>query len=256
MKSNKLIIKTIPGIPEIEAGTDLAQAIIQATTTSGNDLQDGDIVCLAQKIVSKAEDRIVDLASVEPSQPALELAREVGKDPRLAELILSESRGVIAKKPGVVIVEHSCGVILANAGIDHSNVCASGQQELVLLLPEDPDSSARIIHERLKKITHKHIGIIITDSIGRPWRLGTVGIAIGCAGLMALRDLRGRRDMHGRLLMVSETADADSLASAACLLMGEADEATPVVLIRGHYARSSGQGARNLLRDRCQDLFR
>lgn len=256
MKNHTLLLQALANIPRIEAGDDLTRLIIRVTVDSDNELRDGDILCLAQKIISKAEGRVVDLAEVSPSQHAKTLALEIGKDPRLVELILSESQEIIACKPGVIIVEHHCGVILANAGIDHSNVNDPGGKDVVLLLPKDPDASAKLIHDRLKTLTNKHIGVIITDSIGRPWRLGTVGLAIGSAGIQTLRDLRGHRDMFGHELRVSETADADSLASAACLLMGEADEATPIVLIRGYNARVMDQGARHLLRDKTQDLFR
>ncbi len=236
---------------------DLARIMAQALTASGNALHDGDILCLAQKIVSKAEDRFVELASVTPSRQARELAHKVDKDPRLIELVLAESREIIALRPGLIIVEHNSGVILANAGIDHSNIGnADDGGERVLLLPRDPDASARALRESLLRITGKQVGILVTDSIGRPWRLGSVGVAIGAAGFQTLRDLRGRHDMYDRRLLVSETADADALAAAACLMMGEADEATPVVLIRGYPVSPSGQGARCLLRDKSQDLFR
>ncbi len=256
MSIPSLTLMPLPGVPEVEPGADLAQLVIDAVTEAGRRLERGDVLCVAQKIVSKAEDRMVDLTTVTPSPRALELASRVDKDPRLVELILAESERIVACKPGVVVVEHRSGVILANAGIDHSNVGGNDAAERVLLLPEDANASARRLRGQLRERTGAGIGVIITDSVGRPWRLGTVGIALGCAGIPALRDLRGRRDRHGRLLRVSETADADSLAAAACLLMGEADEALPLVLIRGYPFRDEEQDAATLLRDASGDLFR
>ncbi len=256
MSIRSLTLFPLPGVPEVEPGADLAQLVIDAVAEAGQRLDRGDVLCVAQKIVSKAEGRIIELATVTPSSRALELAPRVDKDPRLVELILAESESIVACKPGVIVVEHRSGVILANAGIDHSNVGGSDSAERVLLLPEDANASARRLREQLRERIGAGIGVIITDSVGRPWRLGTVGIALGCSGIPALRDLRGRRDRHGRLLRVSETADADSLASAACLLMGEADEALPLVLIRGYPFRDEEQDAATLLRDASGDLFR
>ncbi|RME34631.1 MAG: coenzyme F420-0:L-glutamate ligase [Gammaproteobacteria bacterium] len=251
-----LSLYPLPGVPEVSPGADLAGLLIEALANAGLSLEEGDVVCVAQKIVSKAEWRVVDLSTVTPSPRALELAPRVDKDPRLVELILAESRRVVAFRTGVIVVEHKSGVILANAGIDHSNVGGGDAAEQVLLLPEDANASARRLRDALRDRTGIAAGVIITDSVGRPWRLGTTGIALGAAGIPALRDLRGRTDLHGRPLRVSESADADSLAAAGCLLMGEADEGVPLVLIRGYPYRDEAQTAAALLRDEGDDLFR
>lgn len=256
MASKELTFLAIDNIPHIKEGDDLCTIIIHALTGSDNELQEGDVLCLAQKIVSKSEGRVVNLTSVSPSNEAIRIAEMIEKDPRLVELILAESKEIVAIKKGVIIVEHNSGVILANAGIDHSNVDNSVDGENVLLLPTDPDASAKQIHTSFKNRLKIHIGIIITDSVGRPWRLGTVGIAIGSYGINVLNDLRGNKDMYGRRLLVSETAGADSLASASCLVMGEAGEATPVILVRGYSAQWPQQVAHTLLRPVADDMFR
>jgi coenzyme F420-0:L-glutamate ligase/coenzyme F420-1:gamma-L-glutamate ligase len=191
---------------------------------------------------------------VEPSPRARDIATRANKDPRVVELILRESRSVIRVANGVIITEHNTGLILANAGIDRSNL--PGSDSAALLLPVDSDASASRLRERLHQEFGVRLGIIVTDSIGRPWRLGTVGTAIGCAGVVALNDLRGQSDLFGRQLQVSEVAVADSLAAAAVLAMGEAAEGTPVVLIRGADALDRGQTARSALRPAAEDLFR
>jgi coenzyme F420-0:L-glutamate ligase/coenzyme F420-1:gamma-L-glutamate ligase len=260
MTTLSLSLNAIPNIPLIKPNDDLANIILHALTSSGNEPEDDDIIAIAQKIVSKSEGCIVDLAMVKPSARAIKLAQEINKDPRQIELVLSESKEIIAYKPGVIIVEHHSGVILANAGIDHSNVVSNTDntenKEVVCLLPKDANKSAKRLKKEIESICNKNIGIIITDSIGRPWRMGTTGVAIGSAGIETLRDLRGNKDMFGHELMVSETADADSLASAACLLMGEGDDATPVVLIRGYKTVISNQDTRQLLRPKDEDMFR
>ncbi len=245
----------IPGIPLVEPGANLAGLIASALRAAGEIPTAGDVVAVAQKIVSKAEGRIVYLATVEPSPRAHEIAGQANKDPRVMELILRESRAVIRVSPGVIITEHNTGVILANAGIDRSNL--QGSDDAALLLPEDPDASAARLRNELQQEFGVGLGIIVTDSIGRPWRLGTVGTAIGCAGVLALHDLRGQADLFGRQLQVSEVAVADSLAAAAVVMMGEAAEGTPVVLIRGANAGDDrGQTARAALRPANEDLFR
>mgnify|MGYP003571074817 CR=1 FL=1 len=256
MPPASLSLSVIRDIPLVRTGDDLAAIILQAMSSCGHEFENNDIIAIAQKIVSKAQGRIVNLAEVTPSKEAVRLAREINKDPRQIELVLTESKSVIACKPGVIIVEHHTGVILANAGIDHSNVSADSEGEYVSLLPEDSNRSAGDIKQAIESRCGKKIGVLITDSIGRPWRLGTTGIALGSAGILPLRDLRGNRDMFGHELMVSETADADSLASAACLLMGEADNATPVVLIRGFECIDTQLDSRQLLRPEKEDLFR
>lgn len=249
-----LSVYPVTGLPEIEPGADLAVSIASALRGANLQPGNGDVLAIAQKIVSKAEDRFVDLRTVTPSPAAEQLAGQTDKDPRAVELILRESRRVVRHSPGVIIVEHRLGIILANAGIDRSNV--GGDEDVVLLLPEDPDVSARHLKAALEARLGVRLGIIITDSVGRPWRLGTTGIAIGCAGLTALEDLRGDKDRRGRVLQVAEVATADCTAGAAALVMGEGAEGVPVVLVRGLDAAESGQSAKTLLRPADEDLFR
>jgi coenzyme F420-0:L-glutamate ligase / coenzyme F420-1:gamma-L-glutamate ligase len=251
-------VQLIPlrGVPLIEPGTNLVSLICELTENQGPALRDGDVVVLAQKIVSKAEGRYVDLAAIEPGEQALALATQVQKDARLVEVILNESRQVLRQRPGVLIVEHKLGFVLANAGVDQSNVDPERGEKPVLLLPEDPDRSARLLHEGLRRKLGKNIAVVINDSLGRAWRQGTVGIALGAAGLPALADLRGRPDLYGRPLQVSETGFADEIAAAASLLMGQADEATPIIVVRGLTWSAKPSSAAQLLRDPKEDLFR
>jgi coenzyme F420-0:L-glutamate ligase/coenzyme F420-1:gamma-L-glutamate ligase len=245
----------VPGVPLVQPGDDLAALIGAALRAAGLTPQAGDLVAVAQKIVSKAEGCSVRLAEVTPSAEAEDIATRANKDPRVVELILRESRAVLRVSPGVIIVEHRSGIVLANAGIDRSNIEAS--DERALLLPADADASAARLRAELQREFGVALGVVITDSIGRAWRLGTVGIAIGCAGIKALNDLRGQSDMFGRTLQVSEVAVADSIAAAAVLAMGEAAEGTPLVLVRGAGAGAdSGQTARDALRPAAEDLFR
>ena len=217
---------------------------------------DDDVVVIAQKIVSKAEGRYVDLATIEPGEQALALSTQVQKDARLVEVILKESRKVLRHRPGVLIVEHKLGFVLANAGVDQSNVDPQHGVKPVLLLPEDPDGSAQRLHEGLRTQLGKNIAVVINDSLGRAWRLGTVGVALGAAGFPALSDLRGRTDLYGRPLQVSEIGFADEIAAAASLLMGQAAEATPIVIVRGLRWSAKASSAAQLLRDPDEDLFR
>ena len=251
-----LTLTALHGVPTIEEGADLAAVIGAAAERSEVALRDGDVLVLAQKIVSKAEGRRVRLASVTPSPRARELARTVDKDPRLVELILAESEEVLRARPGVIIVVHRLGFVLANAGIDASNVEAVDGEESVLLLPADPDASAERLRQGLRAATGAELGVVINDSFGRAWRLGTTGTAIGIAGLPGLVDLRGRPDRTGRALRVTEIGAADELAAAASLLMGQADEGRPVIHVRGFpYAPRTGRAA-ELLRPKQLDLFR
>lgn len=242
--------------PLVEPGDDLAQLLVEALQRQSLTLQAGDVLVLAQKIVSKAEGRYVRLADVEPSAEALALAERADKDPRQAELILRESNEVLRARPGVVIVEHRNGYIHANAGIDKSNIHHEDGDPRVLLLPEDPDRSARQLREAL----HRRLGtapqVIINDSAGRAWRNGTVGIAIGTAGLQPLFNQVGEQDLFGNTLEVTEAAVADELAAAASLVMGQAAEGCPVVLARGAGLAEADTGSRSLLRDRALDMFR
>jgi coenzyme F420-0:L-glutamate ligase/coenzyme F420-1:gamma-L-glutamate ligase len=246
----------IPGVPAIAPGDDLAALIAERLERAEIPLLDGDVVVLAQKIVSKAEGRIVDLADVTPSPQAETLAREVEKDPRLVEVILSESRRVVRRRPNVLIVEHRLGFVMANAGVDQSNVAPEDGRERVLLLPLDPDASAERLRADLYVRTGRDVGIVINDSFGRAWRRGTVGIAVGCAGIAALLDKRGDPDLFGRTLRVTLVAVADEIAAAASLLMGQADEGRPIVIVRGALPRGAAQPAAALVRSPEEDMFR
>ena len=237
----------------VRHGNDLCRIVLDALEAEEIWLRDNDVVVIAQKIVSRAEGRSVVLADITPSAQAMDLAQRSGKDPRLAELILSESEEVVRARPGVVIVRHRLGLVLANAGIDHSNVPGL-PGESVLLLPQDPDASAARLREGIAKQAKVNVGVLIIDSIGRAWRLGTVGTAIGAAGVTALADLRGAKDLNGRTLEASEVGVADELAAAASLVMGQADEGTPIVVVRGF--KTSGVGtARDLIRPLQLDMF-
>ena len=252
----QLILSVVPGIPLINVGDDLGAIVIEAIEGANIAVQEGDIVVVAQKVVSKAQGRYVDLADVVPSSRAVEMAGRTGKDPRLVEVILSESVRVVRERPGLLIVEHRLGFVAANAGVDRSNVGAFADREVVLLLPEEPDLAARELRAQWEAHFKKPLGVIISDSFGRPWRQGTVGVALGAAGIPALNDLRGRPDLFGRRLEVSETALADEVASAASLLMGQADEGHPVVLVSGLGPLGSELPARALIRPSAKDLFR
>ncbi|HVS13885.1 MAG TPA: coenzyme F420-0:L-glutamate ligase [Thermoanaerobaculia bacterium] len=251
-----LTLVPLAGLPRVEPGDDLAALLLAGLERAGETLRDGDVLALAQKIVSKAEGRFVALAEVSPSARARELAAVVDKDPRVVELILRESRQVVRAVPGVLVVEHRLGFLLANAGIDHSNVEQEGAGERVLLLPADSDRSAAALRERLRGETGADVGVVIVDSWGRPWRLGTVGFAIGVAGLPALVDLRGALDLEGRPLQVTEVGHADQIAAAASILFGQAAEGIPAVLLRGLPALRGESPASALLRPRDKDLFR
>jgi len=251
-----LILTALPGIPEIVRGAELAQLLAAAILRAGKTLESGDVVVIAQKIVSKAEGRQVRLAEVTPSPRALELARTVDKDPRLVELMLGESREVLRAKPGVLIVEHRLGFVMASAGIDQSNVPCRDGEEVALLLPADPDESARRIQQGLRDGCGIAVGVLIIDSFGRAWRNGVTGVAIGVAGVPALVDLRGRPDRDGRPLRVTQVAAADELAAAASLLMGQSDEGCPAVLARGFPYAARPSSAAELKRPRAEDLFR
>lgn len=254
MGSKRLEALAVDGIPLVQPGDDLGALIITAIEQNRLTPAQGDVVVVAQKIVSKAENRIVKMNSIKPSERALKIAAEINKDPAMVELVLSESQAIIATGNNVLIVEDKRGFILANAGIDRSNIEDSENQ--ALLLPEDANASAAKLQRTLNTHFGIQLGIVITDSIGRPFRLGTTGIAIGCAGVEALQNLRGNRDMFGRELMVAEHAIADAIAATAELLMGEGDEAIPVVLLTGLDQGTSTQTADDILRPSHEDLFR
>ncbi len=251
----ELRLIALPGFPQVAGGDDLAALTAAALARGGLSLRAGDVLVFAQKIISKAEGRRIDLAAVVPGAKAIELAESVHKDARLVELILRESRRIVRFAKDVLIVEHRLGLIMANAGIDQSNVADPAGGEFALLLPEDPDASAARLRERLHALTGCEPGIIISDSFGRPWRVGTVGVAIGCAGFAATLDLRGEKDLFGRALRVTVVGHADEIASAASVLMGQGSEGRPVILVRGLAARAPQQPAAALMRPRQQDLF-
>jgi coenzyme F420-0:L-glutamate ligase/coenzyme F420-1:gamma-L-glutamate ligase len=251
-----LTLTALDGVPTIGADHDLVAVIAAAVERSHIQLRDNDILVLAQKIVSKAEGRAVRLSTVTPSGRARRLAARSQKDARLVELILQESTEVLRWRPGVLIVVHRLGYVLANAGIDASNVEAADGQETILLLPVDPDASAATLKASIRERLGVDVGIIINDSIGRAWRLGTIGTAIGVAGLPGLLDLRGAPDRTGRPLHVTEVGIADEAAAAASLLMGQAAEGRPIVHIRGFpYAPRAGTAA-ELRRPKQMDMFR
>jgi coenzyme F420-0:L-glutamate ligase/coenzyme F420-1:gamma-L-glutamate ligase len=254
--AGRLELLALPGLPMVKAGDDLAALLAEAYARGSISPQPGDVLALAQKIVSKAEGRTVDLATVTPSPRAVTLAAEVQKDPRLVELILSESVRVVRSRPNVLIVEHRLGFVMANAGIDQSNVAPVDGVERALLLPVDPDGSAARLRDALGQRLGSPPAVIITDSFGRAWRRGTQGIAIGAAGLPALLDLRGNPDLFGRTLQVSISGFADEIASAASLVMGQGDEAQPAVLVRGLSWSAEDNPASNLVRPANEDMFR
>jgi coenzyme F420-0:L-glutamate ligase/coenzyme F420-1:gamma-L-glutamate ligase len=250
-----MTVTPIAGLPMVVAGDDLPALILAALTQQRLELAGGDILVVAQKIVSKAEGRIVALATITPSSEAITLARETEKDPRLVELILRESTTVLRKKPGVLIVRNRLGIVGAQAGIDQSNI-EHGDDENALLLPADPDESARRIRDSIAARTGVRPGVIVSDSMNRPWRLGTIGGAIGSAGILVLDDRRGGHDIYGRELKVTMINRADSIATAAILVMGETTEKTPVALVRGFAAEDSAQTARDIIRPLEEDMFR
>ncbi len=251
--TSKVSIVGVEGIPLIGPEDDIAGLLIAGMEAQGLAPAAGDIVVIAQKIVSKSEGRLLDLNSVEPSREARQLARETGKDPRQVEAILRESNAVVRSKSGVIIVEHRLGLVLANAGIDRSNI--DGPGDTVLLLPEDPDASAAQLKDRFDAHWNCDLGVVIADSIGRAWRLGTIGTAIGAAGFAVLDDQRGARDLFERELEMTVTGHADAVAAAATLVMGEGAEAVPAALVRGANRAGSGQAC-DVIRPISEDLFR
>jgi coenzyme F420-0:L-glutamate ligase/coenzyme F420-1:gamma-L-glutamate ligase len=254
--ARSITVTALQGIPEIRPGEVLGRVIAEGLSASGLTLQAEDILVVAQKIVSKAEGRIVDLRSVVPGARARELATITRKEPRFVELVLAQSTEVLRAQKDVLIVRHRRGYVMANAGIDRSNVPAADGAEPVLLLPEDPDASAAALRADLLRRTGFEIGVVISDSFGRPWRLGVVNIALGAAGVPALIDRRGETDRAGRRLEVTEVAVADAVAAAAGMVMGEAAEGVPAALLRGMHWPGPHCDARALIRPLEQDLFR
>lgn len=251
-----LSFTAVDGLPEVHPGDDLLRLLRQALESAGRTLVDRDVLVVSQKIVSKAEGRYVDLADVTPSPQALALAAKCLKDARMVELVLRESSDIVRAVPGVLIVRHRLGLVMANAGIDQSNLPGGGER--VLLLPQNPDASAATLQHRIAAELGVQLAVLISDSFGRPWRVGVCGVCIGCAGLAALSDQRGTRDRSGRPLEVTQLAVADQICAAATLVSGEAAEGRPMVLVRGvpaEYFVQSGAAA-DLLRPIEQDLFK
>jgi coenzyme F420-0:L-glutamate ligase/coenzyme F420-1:gamma-L-glutamate ligase len=255
MPGSRIELHGPSGVGEVHTGDDLAAIVIDALMTDGIGIRPGDVIAIAQKVVSKAEGRRVALDSVVPGQEARRLAAEADKDPRLVELILREATEVVRVVPGVLIVEHRSGLVLANAGIDQSNAGPQSGNE-VILLPDDSDASAKALSRKFTAAAGGAVGVVVTDSIGRAWRLGTTGHAIGVAGFNALVDLRGTNDRNDRTMQVTEIGLADEIAAAASLVMGQAAESRPVVLVRGLATQAAEGSAAALLRPRDKDLFR
>jgi coenzyme F420-0:L-glutamate ligase / coenzyme F420-1:gamma-L-glutamate ligase len=255
-----ITFNALTGVPEIEAGADLASCITDALRASGEVLRACDVLVVAQKIVSKAEARTVYLDAVVPSSEARRLAQATRKDARLVEVILGESAEIVRAAPNVLIVRHRLGFVMANAGVDRSNVppgrAGDAVRERVLLLPRDPDGSAAALRDCLMSRFGVPLGVIVSDSFGRPWRRGVVNVALGSAGIPALIDRRGERDREGRRLEITEVAFADAIAAGAALVMGEAAEGTPVVLVRGLKWHAAESSAAVLRRPKSEDLFR
>lgn len=255
MMTVPLTLTAIDGIPLVKKGDDLCALLIDGLNRQTLVPEDRDVLVLAQKIVSKAEGRAVHLNDVTPGQRAQTLGDEIGKDPRMVELILGESRRVVRTGPNLLIVENRNGLIMANAGIDRSNV-ADSDAEIALLLPLDPDASAMALHQRLSAHFGCHLAVVINDSFGRPWRSGSAGVAIGAAGLPALIDMRGEADLFGTPLQHTEIAFGDEIAAAASLMMGQAAEGRPAILIRGLSWSAPDRPASGLQRAPDKDLFR
>ena len=256
MPPGEVRLTPLTSIPIVGDGDDIASLVADAVGAACIVPRDFDVVVVTQKIVSKAEGRRVRLEDVEPSARALELAAALGKDPRLVEIVLGDSNDVVASGHGVLIAEHRSGHVMANAGVDRSNVGSAGDDEPVLLLPRDPDASAAAIHRSLEERFGCRLAVVVSDSVGRAWRHGVAGIAIGAAGLPSLLDLRGAPDLFGKPLEVTLSALADQVASAANLVTGEAGEGVPAVHVRGLRWSADAAPARALLRERERDLFR
>ncbi len=253
-----LILTPIPAIPKIQSGDEIAVIILSACLAAGIELLDGDILVIAQKIISKAEGRMVNLKDVNATERAFDLAEKTGKDARLVELVLRESKKVLRWRTNVLIVEHKLGFICANAGIDHSNVhgVEGNAEDWMLLLPENPDLSATLIRKLIQQKLGIKIGVMIIDSHGRAWRNGTLGTVIGLSGLPGLVDLRGKPDLFGFKLKITQVAAGDELAAGASLVMGQADEGTPVVLARGFPYALREASVKELIRPEQEDMFR
>ncbi len=249
--SRSVEVFPIRGIPEVQPGDDLCAILAAAVRKQGLRWESGDVLVLAQKIVSKSEGAVVDLSRIAPSPAAQTLAEKLGRDARFFEVVLQQSRRIL-RRERVLIAETRHGLICANAGVDHSNVPG---QDFVTVLPADPDRSAQEIARRMKALTGKRFAVIISDTFGRPWRLGLTNVAIGASGLSVLADLRGQRDRSGKILQATVLAVGDELAAAAGLVMGKA-EGIPAVIIRGFGYRRKNEPAAKILRPAGEDLFR
>jgi coenzyme F420-0:L-glutamate ligase/coenzyme F420-1:gamma-L-glutamate ligase len=254
--TNSVTYFAVPGIPLISPGDDLAAIITEALKAAPFPLQKNDIVVIAQKIVSKSEDRYVALKDVKPSPQALKLAKETGKDAHYLQAVLDESEEIVRHRANIVIAAHRLGFVMANAGIDQSNIEHADGEERVLLLPRDPDSSAAKLKTAFDKAFGTEVGVIINDSFGRPWRNGVTGVALGVAGVPSLVDKIGAPDIFGRKLQMTEIAIADEIAAGASLLMGQAAERQPVVVVRGLSFDAPPRPASALVRPRERDMFR
>ena len=242
-------------MPLIRPGQDLSKEIIKAISSESIEVDDGDVIAIAQKIVSKSENRYLDISLLSPSDEAITLSKQIDKDPKFIQAILNESKKVVRYRMGVLIVEHKLGFIHANAGIDRSNI--DQEQDIVLLLPEDPDASAKAISKSLSKFFTKNISVIITDTMGRPFRNGIVGFTIGSHNIECLLDERGKKDLYGNKLRVTQIGIADELAAASSLLMGQAAQKKPVILIKGYqFKQNNLSDSRSLIRSEEEDLFR
>jgi coenzyme F420-0:L-glutamate ligase/coenzyme F420-1:gamma-L-glutamate ligase len=256
MEAPTVTLTAVPGIPLIEPGDDLARILIDALRRAGLVLRDRDVLVIAQKIVSKAEGRYVELDAVRPSSRANELAGVTAKDPRHVEVVLAESSEVVRHREGLLITEHRLGFVMANAGVDQSNIAHGDGRERVLLLPEDPDGTCAALKAELDEVFEAEVGVVISDSFGRPWRNGVVGVALGAAGIPSLKNRVGTPDLFGRPLRVTEIAFADEVAAAASMIMGQGAEGLPVVHVRGLRWSEPPLPAKDLIRPKHRDLFR
>jgi coenzyme F420-0:L-glutamate ligase / coenzyme F420-1:gamma-L-glutamate ligase len=256
MEAPTVTLTAVPGIPLIEPGDDLARILIDALRRAGLLLRDKDVLVIAQKIVSKAEGRYVELDAVRPSSRANDLAGATAKDPRHVEVVLAESSEVVRHREGLLITEHRLGFVMANAGVDQSNIAHGEGRERVLLLPEDPDGACAALKAELDEAFEAEVGVVVNDSFGRPWRNGVVGVALGAAGIPSLKNRVGAPDLFGRPLRVTEIAFADEVAAAASMIMGQGAEGLPVVHVRGLRWSEPPLPAKDLIRPKHRDLFR
>ena len=252
MKEIKII--AVENLPRIEKGDNIAKLIVDSTERQNTPIQEKDVLVITHKIVSKAEGNVVDLDDVSPSERAKELAMKTGKEPDLVEVILRETHEIVRVGPNSLITENKTGIVSANAGVDKSNV--EGERNIALL-PKNPDAAAQDIRRKIKKLTNHDVAVIISDTHGRPLRMGEINVAIGVAGIKPTRDRRGEKDLFGYILKVKQTAIADELASAAELVIGQASEGIPAAIIRGYkYPTSETASAKELTRPKETDLFR